>query len=60
MWMGVLEVCSVGSCTAGPPATGIKSVIEYVMPVVNLGNSLGAAAPNLGYLLSEMSLDVQH
>ena len=57
--MGVLEVCSVGSYTADPPATGTNSVIEYVIPVVNLESSLAAAAPNLGYLLSEMSLDVQ-
>lgn len=56
--MGVLEVCSVGSCTVGPPATGTNSVAEYVMPVANLGNSLEAAVPNLEYLSSEMSLDV--
>lgn len=57
--MGVLEVCSVGSCTADPPATGTNPVTENVIPVVTLESSLRAAAPNLGYLLSEMSLDVQ-
>lgn len=45
--MGVLEVYSVGSCTVGPYATGIETLIEYVMPVVILENSLGAAVPSL-------------
>ena len=48
MWMGVLEVYSVGSCTVGPSETGIEFLIEYVMPVVTLESSSGAAAPNLG------------
>ena len=46
--MGALEACSVGSCAAGLSATGTRSLCDYAMPVVNLENSLGAAAPNLG------------
>lgn len=47
--MGVLKVYSVGSSTVGLSATGIESLIEYVMPVVILESDLGAAAaPNLG------------
>lgn len=57
--MGVLKVYSVGSCTVGLSATGTKSLIEYVRPVVILENNLGAAAPNLGWAVNETSLDVR-
>ena len=46
--MGVPEAYSVGSRTVDSSAAGIRSLIGYVMPVVNLENGLGAAARNLG------------
>lgn len=44
--MAVLEVYWVGSRTVGLSVIGIKSLIEYVVLVVSLGNSLEAAVLN--------------
>ena len=46
--MGVPKVYLVGSRTVVPSATGIGSLIGNVMPVVNLEDSFGVAARNLG------------
>ena len=57
--MGVLKVYLVGLRTVVPLATEIGSLIGNVMSVVNLEDSFGVAALNLGWVLSERSLGVR-
>lgn len=57
--MGALEVYWVDSFDVSLSAIEIGSSSDRAMPVVILENSLRTDAPNLGYVLSETSLDVR-